>query len=69
MRRTFTHSFLNLLLAVAVVGVVCAQNSEAQNAKEANMESHIGKLTGHAARRRYAIPQVLRRVPWGDRKW
>ena len=48
MRRTNTTNFLLILLAAAVVGLLSTPAAQSQASKEANMESHIGKLTGHA---------------------
>jgi cytochrome c oxidase cbb3-type subunit 2 len=48
MRRTNTTNFLLILLAAAVLVLLSTPATEAQANKEANMQSHIGKLTGRA---------------------
>ena len=67
MRRMMLNG--SLVLTALVTVPLCAaspgrRRPSTQEDQRLGMESHIGKLTGHAAAAARQLPQVLRRLPW-----
>ena len=71
MRRMMLNGSLVLtaVVTVALCSFSWAQATKAEEDQRLGMESHIGKLTGHAPAAQGHVPQVLRRLSRRVRGW